>query len=244
MVQFSGAFNILKPRSITILAQGTFPGAGFAAFLEAIVLTQTPGLTEFNPRAFRADLIQSQTHSEEVAVTTHPVQQFNRTDHARRMPDVLEFDGQISDTPLPGAPGFVRLGIAAARRGGADLDTSRLRPAAQAGTPVAQQILRRAQDKLQGRSKFHLDKLRTILAKRELVSVATSTKFYSSMLITRLSWTRDNTSGGAIDISVSMREIQIARSALLSELAPNGDALDAGAGGTVQGGSLAGTVAG
>jgi hypothetical protein len=241
MPDFAGVFNVLKPRSVTIIQSKAIPvGSVALAIAEAILITKTPGVAEFRPDVFRYDLTENQQHNEEVAMTEHPVTTFNVTDHSRRLPDMLNVNGFMTDTPLPGGPGFPNIiGGALARSGAAPTLSERQ---IQTGS-VAAAIRARAAEQLQGRSKLQFEKLRTIMRARQPVAVATSLKFYPTMLIVKMSAARDGGTGGAIPINLQLREIRINTTSLIPATAPGGDALDAGSAATQQGGSLAGQTA-
>lgn len=93
-------------RSVTIIRSDPLPQAGAAIqqaaratrFIAALglllVRVETPDL-------FFADAATSQVHTYEFDVTSNPIQDGGVvTDHVRRRPEMFEFEGIITDTPL------------------------------------------------------------------------------------------------------------------------------------------------
>ena len=100
------AGKVPKVRSVTIIRSDPLPGAGAAVqqaaraarFVAAIGLLVVRRET---PDLLFTDVSTSQTHSYEFSATTNPIQDgATVTDHVRRMPEALDVDGLIVDTPL------------------------------------------------------------------------------------------------------------------------------------------------
>ncbi len=93
-------------RSITLVQLDPLPdmppaasaGARLAARLKAIALV----VSDIDlPGKWKADATPTQTHTKERTLTSHPVENgFRITDHSRKMPKILSFQGIISDTPI------------------------------------------------------------------------------------------------------------------------------------------------
>lgn len=109
-----GTGGIVGPTSITIIKRDPLPSlpSGLSAierlrrFTEAIALVASPLK---NKDKWRADVAMSQSHDRKMFITRNPVERgFKSTDHMRREPDTLSFNGLISDSPfLPlGFPTF------------------------------------------------------------------------------------------------------------------------------------------
>lgn len=100
-----GPGALVKPRSVTIIRTDPIPdlpkGAGAAARLAAAVRAIALVATDIpDPDKWKADAATEQNHKRELSLTDHPVESgFRITDHSRRLPDVLEFTGIVSDTP-------------------------------------------------------------------------------------------------------------------------------------------------
>lgn len=88
------------------------------------------------------------------------------------------------------------------------------------------------------RAQSEFQKLLSFANEREPVFVATSVRVYSDMIITRLSVSRDQNTGGAIPVSISLQEIQISSASTTKRLV---DELAAAVGATppVNGGTQA-----
>lgn len=110
-----GPGQIVKPRSITLIRTDPIPdlpkSAGSAARLKAairavaLVATDAP-----DPDKWKADAALSQSHKGALDITDHPVETgFRITDHSRRLPDVIQFTGVVSDTPTTPLGAFLAL---------------------------------------------------------------------------------------------------------------------------------------
>lgn len=85
--------NFLRPRSVTILPKAPNPGT-LKAY--AILSTTLP-----YKEKFQLDATTSQRHTGEMTATQNPVEYgFTVTNHVRRLPDVLEVTGILTDTPI------------------------------------------------------------------------------------------------------------------------------------------------
>ena len=163
-------------RSVTIIRQDVLPDAGagiqaaarLARFAQSIAVLMTPLPT---PDKVRFDVTDRQRPTFEWDTTENPIQDGSTiTDHVRKLPEILEVEGIITDTPL--------------------------------FPPIPIQLNRAHREWL---------KLFEIAEAREPVFVATSLKVYPSMIIRRLSPAREVGTGGAIAVSMTLKEIRISR---------------------------------
>lgn len=133
------------------------------------------------------DATVTEKHTGMVEVTKHPIEQgANPTDHARVLPWKLQIEGLLTNTPL-GAETRLARGIN--------------NSASSTGAPGA---AGQAQ-----RSFAALEKLRT---DRKTVTVLTSTRRYTNMLITQIEQPVEAKIGDAIRFTMSLEEVRFVRS--------------------------------
>lgn len=129
----------------------------------------------------------SETHTKEVQVTDHPVEEgSNIADHLRQLPESVEINGMVSNTPL-----VILASLFADSPVEGDLTSPSDR------VDVALKELDRIQDS------------------GELVTVVTSLKEYSNMALVRRTATRDAATGNVLAVQMSLRRVVIAETQLL-----------------------------
>lgn len=122
-----------------------------------------------------------EVHTYAAEATAFPVEDGSViSDHVRRLPDALEVNGIVTNTPV------VYL-------------ASLLAP-----SPITEDFLRPTD-----RVEAALSELRRIMEKSELVDVVTSLFEYKNMAIVRSSITRDVDNGNVLNCALSLREIPI-----------------------------------
>lgn len=129
------------------------------------------------------DCVPNETHTDEVTVTEHPVEEgYNVTDHIRPQPPSLELTGIVSNWSL----NFVSKGVQASPIKG-DLK------------PVDDRV------------EAAYAKLQEIKDSGKPIDVHTSLRDYTSMVIQSMSVTRDATNGNVLNISMSLKKIVVAK---------------------------------
>lgn len=128
------------------------------------------------------DATLSEVHTSEAAVTEHPVEEgANISDHIRRLPEEVEINGVVSNTPI------VFLASIAAES-----------PIENDITPVTD------------RAGLAYAELTRIQDAGELVTVVTTLRDYENMALTSLVVNRDAQSGNVMNAQLSLREIIVA----------------------------------
>ena len=134
-------------------------------------------------RTFEAmffDAIVSQTHTNTVTVTNHPVEDgADIADHLRSQPDELSVAVIVSNNPI------------------LVLASIRAQPISGFGDPSS-----RAED-------AH-EFIRNLMRDKELVNFSTTLRDYQNMAITSMTVDRDATTGNMVQLNLSLREIIIA----------------------------------
>ena len=145
---------------------------------------------------FDATLQETQTFTSEV--TEHPVEQgADITDHVRPKPIELRIQGIITETPL---------------------DDSLIMAAAKAvpglGLLASSAFTLNSMLSNSGVVRGAFNSLRAIRDSGQPITVSTKYRSYSSMVITELAFTRDQHTGDAMAISLSLREVLTVSSAV------------------------------
>ena len=124
----------------------------------------------------------SETHIDEAEVTSHPVEGGSETsDHIRKLPQTLEVNGIITNTPLV----FLA--------------------SVQAESPVLAN-----QNPKTDRVSAGYDYLRKLMEDGTLIDVVTSLREYKNMALTGMSVIRDAENGNVLNCTLSLREVIIA----------------------------------
>lgn len=130
------------------------------------------GLVEF-------DATLSETHRKTNEVTAHPVEAgVDVVDHIRPLPEEVEINGVVSDTPLV---------FLASLRAPSPIKGALTRPSDRADTAYAE--------------------LEAIMANAELVEVITRLREYEDMAITDMTIERDASTGNVLNASLSLRQV-------------------------------------
>ena len=130
----------------------------------------------------------SETHSQEIEVTDHPVEQgANITDHRRRKPFVLTMEGIITNTPLP---------VESAAKSTQTYD-------GKSWTSRASAVPGRAEDAYAT--------LQALCDSSKLLTITTALKVYPNMTLTSLSVPRDASTGQSLRFHATLREIRIVK---------------------------------
>lgn len=142
------------------------------------------------------DATLSEVHTSEADVTEHPVEEgANITDHIRRLPEAVEINGIVSNTPI------VFLASLTAES-----------PLENDVTPVTD------------RAGAAYDELIRIKDQGELVTVVTTLRDYENMALTSVVVNRDAQSGNVMNAQLSLREIIIAKTKDVEAATPEVDA--------------------
>ena len=145
------------------------------------------------PAVIEFDASVSESHNDEAEVTEHPIEDgSNVSDHFRKMPVYLTLEGMITNTPVVFLASF---------------------------TPNSPIIV--------GDTKPTLDRVETAYAKlREfqtagvLVDVITSLRSYWNMALLSINVVRDASTGNALRVSMTLREVKIANSLSIDQPIP------------------------
>jgi len=154
------------------------------------------------------DCVPDETHMSEAEITDHPVEatvgaQAQISDHIRVLPDSVEFNGVVTDTPL------VYL---------ASLAPSPVWPMAEVpGAPTT------------NRADAAYEKLRELMSKGVLLDVATSLRTYEDMAIRSLTVSRNASTGNVMDCRISLRQVTTATSLAIDAPVPDDVANNASA---------------
>lgn len=136
------------------------------------------------------DCTVSESHSDEVEITAHPVETgATISDHIRKQPITLELEGVITNTPV--------IFLASV----------------QAESPVDLDFIPCWDRVTRG-----YDELRRIQDSGELVDVVTSLREYKSMAIQSLGVRRDASTGNVLSVSITLREVILAKSLAIDTL--------------------------
>jgi|GEM_PF-2748344 len=149
------------------------------------ITTQLPAV----PGGVRFDASVSETHNDQSEIVSHPVESgIGITDHIRRLPRSLEISEVVTNTPVILLPSVQSL-------------LPRTSPVIGATRPSHDRV------------NAAYEKLREMHDSGVLVTVKTSLRSWSNMAIESLSVRRDYTSGNILDITITLREIQLALAA-------------------------------
>lgn len=170
------------------------------------------------------DAATSESLSLDTDITDHPVENGSTmSDHIKNRPEVLQVSGLIGDASLAVLPSAADLmsgavsGIESYIGGGSWKDNTLTNPF---GSSMAASDIAGARSALQsakrlpssGRSRL-VQAIATLIAAREAkvaVAVVTGMRYYPAYYITQITFSRNNsTTGGMLEVSVSLRTIQI-----------------------------------
>jgi hypothetical protein len=139
----------------------------------------------------------SETHTNEVEVTSYPVEEgADRNDHIRKLPRSVQLEGVISDTPIVFLSSFFST------------------------TPVGTIVGLGSKEKFipgQKKSKTRVDDAYNALLKMQndgaFVDVSTTLAQYDNMVIKSISVTRDASKGKILSCQLSLQEVLVSKSA-------------------------------
>ena len=172
----------------------------FGAPVKVALGTYEPGIG-----VIEFDCSKSETHTSENEITDHPVEDGSvMSDHIRELPDGVEINGLVSDTPI--------VYLASQRA------ESPVKASENASVPA-----------VDDRSKEAYTKIRELKSKKVLIDCVTSLRTYNNVTITRLVVTRDADTGRVLDCTVTLREIQKASALSLASPVPDDVANNAAA---------------
>jgi hypothetical protein len=170
------------------------------------------------------DAATSENLTLETQITDHPVEDgSDMTDHIKNKPEQLQISGLIGDASLAVLPSAADLmsgavsGIASYIGGGSWKDNTLTNPF---GSSMAASDIAGARSALQGAKRLPsagrsrlVQAVATLIAAREAklpVAVVTGMRYYPNYYITQISFSRNNsTTGGMLEVSVSLRTIRI-----------------------------------
>lgn len=138
------------------------------------------------------DVVITESHVGAVSVTEHPVEQgANISDHAQEKPDMLTMTAIVSNTPI-----------------------SRTKQTRIIDTGLGQFVSNVPADQVQGVAGYAeaaYARLRELKSARNLITVVTNLRVYTSMIIENLTVPRDSNTGDALSFSVQLKQVIVVR---------------------------------
>lgn len=169
------------------------------------------------PDLLVVDATVSEVPTYEAEPTEHPIEDGSAiTDHVKVKPITLKIDGIISETPLTLSAQLAGLTAAAGSVGGSIVGGFKGGVANQLATIGAGKLGAKIFGNTQSPVVIARQQLRDLLLKKRLHRIVTKYEVFDNMILTSLTFTRDQNTGGSIKFSATAKQIKIVKSEVVT----------------------------
>lgn len=181
------------------------------------------------PDLLVVDATVSEVPTYELEPTDHPIEDgADITDHLKIKPVSLKIDGVISETPLTLSAALSSLTTTAGSAGGGLIGGFKGGLGQTAAAAGASKIGAKIFGNSSSPVTLARQQMRDLILKKKVFRIVTKYEAFDNMVLTSLSFTRDNTTGGSIKFSATARQITIVSSEVVTINIASGAAHSAG----------------